>query len=155
MNPRMTCQTLTHSNYFSNILGLETAFCKPLFQCFYTHVDFKGNLIYMFLIHLGLTQHNCSVRITLGPRIFLNLFCYKPLKWFLSNQEACFLQNKLNSNPKKDSNVVQNSESFYSEGDWQVYKQLLTSSRMFGGGIKKMESCEQDVVIIEGDILFT
>lgn len=77
--PGVICQILTHSNYFSNILGLaKCILLSPLSQHFYTHVYFKGNLICMFLIHLGITRHNCSVRITLCPRIFPNLLFHKP-----------------------------------------------------------------------------
>lgn len=65
-------------------------FLSPFSQHFYAHVDFKGNLICMFLIHLGFTQHNCLVRVTLCPRIFQNAFV-SPLNDFPFNQEVRFV----------------------------------------------------------------
>ena len=70
---------------------------SPLSRHFYTPVDFKENLICMFRIQFGLTQHNCLVRATLCPRIFQNPFI-SPLNNLPSNQEVCFVRSKLNSN---------------------------------------------------------
>lgn len=128
---------------------------SPLSQHFYTHVDFKGNLICMFLIHLGLTEHNCLVKATFCPRIFQNPFI-SPLNTFPSNQEVHFARINWAHPPPKIIQIWFKTQNLWISKRVANFENNSSHHWESPGAILRSGECsKRDAMIICSDILCT